>query len=126
MRSSVHRRTDETEQVHRRADSRDRQGGRSGTEGRGSLSYPRHHRADVLPLEGTIRRHGTERDAAPQAARGRESAIEADRFVTDRTGLMGRYDFRLEYSPGFPEPRDAVANTGPSLFTALTEQLGLS
>jgi uncharacterized protein (TIGR03435 family) len=39
---------------------------------------------------------------------------------------MGRYDFRLEYSPGFPEPRDAVANTGPSLFTALTEQLGLS
>jgi uncharacterized protein (TIGR03435 family) len=51
---------------------------------------------------------------------------EVDRFVTDRTGLIGRYDFRLEYSPGFQEPQDAVANARPSLFTALTEQLGLT
>lgn len=51
---------------------------------------------------------------------------EVDRFVTDRTGLLGRYDFRLEYSPGFQEPQDAVANARPSLFTALTEQLGLT
>ena len=49
-----------------------------------------------------------------------------DRFVTDRTGLTGRYDFILVYSPGFLEPGDAVPATGPSLFTALTEQLGLS
>jgi uncharacterized protein (TIGR03435 family) len=52
--------------------------------------------------------------------------VEVDRFVTDRTGLVGRYDFRLEYSPGFAEQRDAGANARPSLFTALTEQLGLS
>ena len=45
-----------------------------------------------------------------------------DRHVTDRTGLTGRYDFRLEYSPAFLEPGAA----GPSLFTALTEQLGLT
>ena len=45
-----------------------------------------------------------------------------DRHVTDRTGLTGRYDFRLEYSPAFLEPGGA----GPSLFTALTEQLGLT
>ena len=45
-----------------------------------------------------------------------------DRHVTDRTGLTGRYDFRLEYSPAFVEPGGA----GPSLFTALTEQLGLT
>jgi uncharacterized protein (TIGR03435 family) len=52
---------------------------------------------------------------------------EVDRFVADRTGLTGRYDFRLEYAPGFQEPRDAVASAaGPSLFTALTEQLGLT
>lgn len=50
---------------------------------------------------------------------------EVDRFVTDRTGLMGRYDFRLEYSPASLE-RDAVASTRPSLFTALSEQLGLT
>jgi uncharacterized protein (TIGR03435 family) len=45
-----------------------------------------------------------------------------DRHVTDRTGLTARYDFRLEYSPAFLEP----GGTGPSLFTALTEQLGLT
>lgn len=45
-----------------------------------------------------------------------------DRHVTDRTGLTGRYDFRLEYSPAFLEP----GGSGPSLFTALTEQLGLT
>jgi uncharacterized protein (TIGR03435 family) len=45
-----------------------------------------------------------------------------DRHVTDRTGLTGRYDFRLEYAPAFVEQ----GGTGPSLFTALTEQLGLT
>jgi uncharacterized protein (TIGR03435 family) len=54
-----------------------------------------------------------------------------DRFVTDRTGLTGRYDFTLEYAPGFLEPGsvdsgNAVSTPGPSLFTALTEQLGLT
>jgi uncharacterized protein (TIGR03435 family) len=48
-----------------------------------------------------------------------------DRFVTDRTGLSGRYDFRLEYSPGVADVGDPISNAGPSLFTALTEQLGL-
>jgi len=48
-----------------------------------------------------------------------------DRFVTDRTGLSGRYDFRLEYSPAFVDAADPVSNAGASLFTALTEQLGL-
>jgi len=46
-----------------------------------------------------------------------------DRFVTDRTGLTGRYDFELQYSPTFLDAPDNAA--GPSLFTALTEQLGL-
>jgi uncharacterized protein (TIGR03435 family) len=48
-----------------------------------------------------------------------------DRFVTDRTGLTGRYDFTLMYSPAFLEPGGPVS-AGASLFTALTEQLGLS
>jgi uncharacterized protein (TIGR03435 family) len=48
-----------------------------------------------------------------------------DRFVADRTGLTGRFDFKIEYAPGPLEPGNAVATDGPSLFTALTEQLGL-
>jgi len=42
------------------------------------------------------------------------------RVVTDDTGLSGQYDFTLEWGPD--EPTDLV---GPSLFTALQEQLGL-
>ena len=32
------------------------------------VPHPRDHRADVLPLEGEVRRDGVERDAAPEAA----------------------------------------------------------
>ena len=49
---------------------------------------------------------------------------EVDRHVTDRTGLTGRYDFRIEYAP--LAVANATQNAGPSLFTALTEQLGLT
>jgi uncharacterized protein (TIGR03435 family) len=41
-----------------------------------------------------------------------------DRPVIDTTGIKGRYDFTLEWAQ-----RDT--DTGPSLFTALQEQLGL-
>ena len=41
-----------------------------------------------------------------------------DRPVIDTTGLKGRYDFTLEWAQRDPD-------TGPSLFTALQEQLGL-
>ena len=58
------------------------------------------------------------------------------RPVTDETGLKGYYDFRLEWTPdepagppgvglpagGTPQPAD---RSGPSIFTALQEQLGL-
>jgi len=64
-----------TKQVHRRADPGDRQRGRVRTEGGRSLSRARHHRADVLPLDGQVRRDGAQRDAAAQGARG-ESALK--------------------------------------------------
>lgn len=41
------------------------------------------------------------------------------RPVTNETGLDGPYDYKLEWTP---EGSDAG---GPSIFTALTEQLGL-
>jgi uncharacterized protein (TIGR03435 family) len=54
------------------------------------------------------------------------------RTVVDKTGLTDSYDADVEYSPefrpvtppGFPAPPD-VPSDGPSIFTALQEQLGL-
>jgi uncharacterized protein (TIGR03435 family) len=56
-----------------------------------------------------------------------------DRIVRDQTGMAGGFDWDLEWTPaageyGGPGPRDSVDRSsadGPSLFTALQEQLGL-
>lgn len=56
--------------------------------------------------------------------------------VVDRTGLTGLYDFELQWTPDFlPPQRDAseplrlngfvVDRNGPTIFTAVREQLGL-
>jgi uncharacterized protein (TIGR03435 family) len=60
---------------------------------------------------------------------------QVHRIVEDKTGLAGRYDVALQWSPednrGTPLPggtqQDAASATdsGPSIFTALQEQLGL-
>ena len=54
------------------------------------------------------------------------------RTVVDKTGLTGKYDFDLQWTPDDTMPRgpgDAGATppdpNGPSLFTAMQEQLGL-
>jgi uncharacterized protein (TIGR03435 family) len=50
------------------------------------------------------------------------------RVVVDKTGLAGGYDFDLQFTPepGTPNPPDAaLPDSGPSLFTAIREQLGL-
>ncbi len=53
------------------------------------------------------------------------------RPVVDRTGLTAHYDFKLEWSPDqtSSDSRDSVSSApdpaGPTLFTAIQEQLGL-
>jgi uncharacterized protein (TIGR03435 family) len=53
------------------------------------------------------------------------------RLVIDRTGLAGNWDFEVKYTPDrsqLPpgvEPPSSIDWNGPSLFTALEEQLGL-
>jgi uncharacterized protein (TIGR03435 family) len=87
------------------------------------------------------------RPLQPCAARTRRGAIVAtgstmaelarvlariqgiERDVLDRTGLDGRFDFTLAWAPPLPPPGAdggvPVTETGPSIFTALQEQLGL-
>jgi uncharacterized protein (TIGR03435 family) len=49
-----------------------------------------------------------------------------DRPVEDRTGLTGRYDLKLEWNPQELATQGTPGTTeGPSLFTALQEQMGL-
>jgi uncharacterized protein (TIGR03435 family) len=58
--------------------------------------------------------------------------------VIDKTGLTGKYDYTLQWTPdegmaamhgasggGPPNEENAVQSGGPSLFTAVEEQLGL-
>jgi len=60
-------------------------------------------------------------------------SLRLQKAVIDRTDLTGLYDFTLSWAPGeneFEQPsglpvRSSAENTGPSLMTALQEQLGL-
>jgi len=54
------------------------------------------------------------------------------RSVVDRTGLAGKFDFKLIWTPGpgeggsdIPPGTAAAGDGGPSIFTAIQEQLGL-
>ena len=55
------------------------------------------------------------------------SALSAQtgRAVIDRTGLSGKWDFHLAYTPGLGTAGGASDSSLPDLFTALQEQLGL-
>jgi uncharacterized protein (TIGR03435 family) len=46
------------------------------------------------------------------------------RYVVDKTGLTGRYDFDLRWTPD-DTPADSPLAGGPSIFAAVEEQLGL-
>ena len=55
-------------------------------------------------------------------------AFQVHRTVIDKTGLKGKYDFTLKFTPDRPAPAGADNGTtddSPSIFAALEEQLGL-
>jgi uncharacterized protein (TIGR03435 family) len=52
------------------------------------------------------------------------SRFETERPIIDRTGLSGLYEVKLEWTPA-RQAQNANTAPGPSLFTAVTEQLGL-
>jgi uncharacterized protein (TIGR03435 family) len=58
------------------------------------------------------------------------SLTGADRSVTDKTGLAGKYDFIMEFTPQINGPLPPGVNfqpdeSGPTFLEALKEQLGL-
>ena len=62
----------------------------------------------------------------------RALAPQVNRFVLDRTGITGFFDFDVQFTPDQTAPAPAgapqlppVDPDGPSLFTALQEQLGI-
>lgn len=62
----------------------------------------------------------------PIAQLAQQLATGADRMVVDRTGLPGLFDFDVTWTAGGFNVRSAApADEGPSLFTAIQEQLGL-
>ena len=48
-----------------------------------------------------------------------------DRPVVDQTGLTGRFDLRLTWTPDGPAQATESADAPPDLFTAIQEELGL-
>jgi uncharacterized protein (TIGR03435 family) len=50
----------------------------------------------------------------------RNLSSAAGRYVVDKSGLAGHYDLELEFTP-----EQSADTAGPSLFTAMQEQLGL-
>jgi uncharacterized protein (TIGR03435 family) len=58
-------------------------------------------------------------------------ANQVGRPVVDRAGLVGSFNFKLNWTPpdaatqNGPDPSPTADQTGPSIFTAVREQLGL-
>jgi len=70
--------------------------------------------------------------ATPVSALASGLAVRVGRYVVDRTGLTGPWDFELTFAaeppPGLLPPgieAQPVDSNAPSLFTAIQEQLGL-
>jgi uncharacterized protein (TIGR03435 family) len=51
--------------------------------------------------------------------------FKLDRPILDKTGLAGRFDFHLEFAIDDHLAAAASDSAGPSIFTAVQQQLGL-
>lgn len=63
--------------------------------------------------------------AIPMAQLATSLAPFVGRFTVDKTGLTGGFDVELTWTPGQALPDPPPDSSGPSIFTALQEQLGL-
>lgn len=79
--------------------------------------------------EGTTMNHGRAHiqveGSNSFAILAEELSKEVGRPVIDKTGVAGRYDLEVRWTPDNMTASGASADTPPSIFTALEEQLGL-
>lgn len=90
-------------------------------------SSQRFRQADIKGMQGLVLksyngRLDVEEYSVPALASDLHSFV--GRIVVDKTGLTGRYDFSLRWTPDSLSNSEAAAEW-PSLYTALEEQLGL-
>ena len=74
----------------------------------------------IIGNDGSIIGGGLTMVSLGEALAGRLNSV-----VVDETGLTGQYDFDLTFAPDVRTTGAAGSAEGPSLFTALQEQLGL-
>jgi uncharacterized protein (TIGR03435 family) len=72
-------------------------------------------RTNVTPTSGKVTGTGIRLETFARNLSG-----ATGRYVVDKTGLTGSFDLELEFTPD-----QSPDTTGPSLFTAMQEQLGL-
>jgi uncharacterized protein (TIGR03435 family) len=65
-----------------------------------------------------------ENESMPDFAAVLSTLLAVGRFVVDKTGLSGIYDFELNFTPS-DLPGPSTDSDAPSVFTAIQEQLGL-
>jgi uncharacterized protein (TIGR03435 family) len=63
--------------------------------------------------------------AAPTAYLARSLSMELKKKVVDETNLQGAFDCKLEWTPDMDRSAPPSDPGGPSIFTAIREQLGL-
>jgi uncharacterized protein (TIGR03435 family) len=63
--------------------------------------------------------------AIPVSMLASNLTFQVERNVIDKTGLTGRYDINLKWTPAEQEGKTENSADAPDLFTALQEQLGL-
>lgn len=85
------------------------------------------NRSNIQIRSGTLSGFG-----APMVTLAKALTVLLERPVLDKTGVDGKYDFKLEYDPSTVFSREAALGNPPapvvgasSIFTALQEQLGL-
>jgi bla regulator protein BlaR1 len=83
------------------------------------------HRMMMMQQDGSgqVMGIGAQKSSLPEFAQ--QLSMQLGKKVVDKTGLTGQYDFNLHWSQAATNTDASNDATGPSLFTAIQEQLGL-